>query len=107
MKNDTKHAISDKMPELVGRAYQYHLRGLNAKEIGKLIDTNPRTVQRWIAQYKFAENAAPTPLKQRAYNLYQKGLSYTAIAKALRKSRSMVYYYIRELRENDNAAVKG
>lgn len=103
MRNDNKRPQSDKMPPTVAKAYGYYLKGLTSAETGKLLDVSPRTVQRWTVQYQFEQTADPDPLPVRALRLYQSGHTYAAIAKAIGKSRTTVYYYIRDMRKMEKA----
>jgi DNA-binding CsgD family transcriptional regulator len=80
---------------LIERAYQYYLKGLNAAEIGKLLDISPRTIQRYARNNKFKELAMPETLQNHAKELFRQGHSYRQIASTLRKSRTTVYYYLK------------
>lgn len=75
----------------VGKAYQYYLKGLTAAEIAILLNVSERTVQRWKTAFKFDGYSQPVGLQSRVVELRKKGMSYTAIAKALHISRSTVY----------------
>lgn len=101
-----KHITSDKsgsslqdIPEIVGFAYQYHLRGLTAKEIGKLLDVSQRTVQRWFTQYEFEKTASvptgPQTIQQKAVAMANAGLSYSQVAKKLRLCKATIYNYVK------------
>ncbi|WP_436487416.1 helix-turn-helix domain-containing protein [Chitinophaga sp. ARDCPP14] len=81
---------------LVERAYQYYLKGLNAVEIGTLLNISPRTIQRYARDNKFKELATPETLQNRAKELFRQGHSYREIASILRKSRTTVYYYLKD-----------
>lgn len=98
MPTKIRAATSDKMPPEVLRAYRYYLKGLTAKETGKLVDVSPRTVQRWTREYRFKEKANPDTLQQRAARLFEEGFSYGEIATTLRKSKTTVYYYLKKVR---------
>ena len=77
------------------RAYRYYLHGLTCKEIGKLLDLSPRTVERYSQLDQWREQANPQPLADRALALHQQGVSYTGISKALQISKATVYNYLR------------
>jgi len=77
------------------RAYRYYLHGLTCKEIGKLIDLSPRTVERYSQLDKWREKAKPQPLVERARLLHQQGVSYAGIAKALQISKATVFNYVK------------
>jgi transposase len=77
------------------RAYGYYLKGLTCKEIGKLLDLSPRTVERYSQTDKWQQRANPQTVADRARTLHQKGFSYAAIARTLAVSKSTVYNYLR------------
>ncbi|MEZ0541246.1 helix-turn-helix domain-containing protein [Fibrella arboris] len=76
------------------RAYRYYLHGLTCKEIGKLLDLSPRTIERYSQLDRWREKANPQPLADRARILHQQGVSYAGIAKALQISKATVYNYL-------------
>ncbi|WP_376765854.1 helix-turn-helix domain-containing protein [Chitinophaga polysaccharea] len=41
---------------------------------------------------------APRALQQKALELYQRGYSYREIGQVIRKSRTTVYYYLKQIR---------
>lgn len=87
------------MPPAVLRAYHYHLKGLTARETAVLINISVRTVQRWALQYGFKQRANPETMLRRVARLYDQGFSYREIGKAIQKSRTTVYYYLKEARK--------
>lgn len=91
---------NDKMPLLVAKAYGYYLKGLTAKEIGKLLDVNERTVQRWQSDHDFKAKAKPLPMPERAKQLQDKGITIEQIAKTLKVSRTTVCNYLRKAKES-------
>lgn len=95
MKNDITEQKTTLQSLLIGKCYQYHLKGLTAKEIGKLLDLSERTVQRWAKDGNFKELAAPTTLQTKAVALYNKGLSYSQIAATLNVCKTTVYNYLK------------
>lgn len=76
---------------------KYYSKGLNAKEVGKLLDISQRTVQRYLKANKVKENATPTTLQQKALDFKKQGLSYTQIAKKLMCSKTTIYNYIKKV----------
>jgi len=98
MKNDNKGPKTTFNNLVVGKAYGYYLKGLNAKEIGKLLDISARTVQRYMKDNNFKQHANPVTIPQKAYDLYKQGLTYRQIAKAIGKSRTTVYYYLQRFK---------
>jgi DNA-directed RNA polymerase specialized sigma24 family protein len=81
---------------------KYHLKGLNAKEIGKLLDVSQRTVQRYLKAGSIKQNAEIQTLPQKAVTLSKQGFSYTQIAKKLRCSKTTVYNHIKKIRLQAN-----
>lgn len=69
----------------------YYLKGLNYKEIGKLLDISPRTVQRYVKESGCRQLSEPKTLQQRAVELHLRGWSYSEIAKKLKISRTTAY----------------
>lgn len=90
LSKNVQGTIEDKQSP-VGKAYQYYLKGLTAAEIAILINVSERTVQRWKTAFKFDSYSQPVGLQNRVVELRKKGMSYTAIGKALQLSRSTVY----------------
>lgn len=84
---------------LLKEVCKYYLMGLNAKEIGKLLDVSQRTVQRYLKKGKVKENAAAQTLPQKALLLKKQGFSYTEIAKKIKCSKTTVYNYIKKSKE--------
>jgi transposase len=84
-----KTTIEDKI-------YKYTLKGLNTKEIGKLLDLSDRTVQRYKKQSKCNPKTQPKTLHERALELHAAGFSYAEIAKKLRVCKSTVYNWHRK-----------
>lgn len=99
MKNDNTGPKTPFNNLVVGKAYSYYLKGLNAKEIGKLLDISARTVQRYMKDNNFKEHANPVTIEQKAHDLHKQGLTYRQIAKAIGKGRTTVYYYLQRFKE--------
>lgn len=78
------------------KAYAYHLMGLNAPEIGKLLNVSSRTVQRYIKRER-VNNPLPKKPKLQAAELYRQGYSYQQIAGIIGRCRTTVYNYLKEL----------
>jgi len=77
----------------VEKVRAYYLRGLNGKEIGKLLDISPRTVQRYISESGCREISEPKTIQQKAFELSANGFSYAEVAKKLRISKTTVYLW--------------
>ncbi|WP_315820987.1 helix-turn-helix domain-containing protein [Paraflavitalea speifideaquila] len=97
-KNDIATSNFEDKGGLIGKAYQYYLKGLTAKETAILLNVSERTVQRWTSTYEFAATAKPKTMQQRVVDLQKLGLSYAEISKALKVSRSTVYNYLKAAR---------
>ncbi len=80
------------------KAYKYYLKGLNSKEIGKLLDISFRTVQNYMTKGKWKAKRQPTNIKYETLRLYESGLTYPQIATELNISRASVYLYLKETR---------
>lgn len=83
---------SDKVKE---KAFDYYCKGLNSKEIAKLLDINFRTVQQWQQAHKWKDKANPTGLTERIKKARTNGNTYPQIAKALNVSISTVYRHLK------------
>ncbi len=81
------------------RISRYYLMGLNGKEIGKLLDISPRTVQRYISESGTRETTEPKTIQQKAFELSAKGFSYAEIAKRLQISKTTVYLWHRKRKQ--------
>ena len=88
--------------DLKNKAFQYYCKGLNSKEIGKLLNLSYRTIQGYMSKENWKAKRSPTPIKRLAYDLHLKGLSYNGIAKTLHVSRSTIYNWITETKQNLN-----
>lgn len=75
--------------------YRYFILRLTNKEIAKLTDLSERTVQRMIKDGHYKELIEPQPIAEKAQGLRNKGLTYVAIAKALKCSKTSVYNYLK------------
>lgn len=75
--------------------YRYFMLRLTNKEIAKLTDLSERTIQRMIKDGHYKELAAPQPIAEKARSLRSKGLTYVAIAAALKCSKTSVYNYLK------------
>lgn len=78
----------------------YYLKGLNYKEIGKLLDISPRTVQRYVKDSECKKLDEPKTIQQRAIEMHKKGWSYSDIAKRLKVSKTTVYLWHRRAKES-------
>jgi len=72
------------------KAYQYYCKGLNSKEIAKLLNLSYRTVQGYMQKGNWKQKRNPDPIKIIAYNLYKLELSKKKIAETLNISLSTV-----------------
>lgn len=93
-----KTTIEDKI-------YQYAIKGLSTKEIGKLLDLSDRTIQRYMKQSKFKPEIKPKTHHARALELHKMGFSYVEIAKKLRVCKSTVYNWHRKAKQVEQEGV--
>lgn len=93
--------MKTKNTDIRNRAFQYYCKGLNSKEIGKLLDISYRTIQNWMSADNWKNKRSPTPVKQKALGLYNDGFSYKSIAKMLNVSRTTVYLWIKDIRSQE------
>ncbi|WP_269686497.1 helix-turn-helix domain-containing protein [Flavobacterium lacustre] len=105
--------IKKKQPEPIQRksytlddkakAKKYYLIGLSLVEIGKITDTPFRTIEKWYVAENWKAQRETTPIKNKANDLFNSGMSYKQIAVTLNKSVSTVSRYIKTAKnENDN-----
>ena len=85
--------------EIAEKVKNYYLKGLNYNEIGKLLDINARTVQRYVKEGEYKKLKKPQSVQQQAIELYRQGLSYAAIAKKLKISKTTAYLWNKKARE--------
>jgi len=85
--------------EITEKVKGYYLKGLNYKEIGKLLEISPRTVQRYVKECDCKTLKEPQTLQQRATELHKQGWSYATIAKKLKISKTTVYLWRKKARE--------
>ena len=81
----------------------YYLKGLNYKEISKLLDISPRTVQRYISESGCRETSEQKTIQQKAFELSAHGYSYADIAKRLRVCKTTVYLWHKQTPHNQQA----
>lgn len=79
---------------------RYHGKGLNAKEIAKLMDLNARTVQRYIkAGLKPITKEPPRPLRRKALDYVAAGFSYSETAERFKVCKTTVYKWAKKAKE--------
>lgn len=83
----------------INRVYKYWLKGITSKDIALLVGVSSRSIRRVIKAKDFKNSIEFTPLPVRAYQLKQKGLSFTEIAKTLKIGRSTAFLYVKEQRK--------
>lgn len=91
---DAKTMIADKVTG-------YYIKGLNYKEIGKLLDISPRTVQRYVAESECKKLDEPKTLQQRAIEMHKQGWSYAEIAHRLKVSKTSVYLWHKKAKQQN------
>lgn len=65
------------------KALKYFTMGLTSKEIGKLLDTSPRTIEGYVVRGKWKTSTDDRPLQEKALSLVNNGNSYAETAKIL------------------------
>ena len=78
---------------------KYWLKDLTNKEIGLLVGLSERTIKRAIKSLGLQNMSRAKPLAVRAFELKQKGFSYTSIAQMLDVSKTTVYNYVKGNKE--------
>lgn len=97
-KQRNNYTLDDK-----AKAKKYYLIGLSLVEIGKMTDTPFRTIEKWYFAENWKAQRETTPIKTKAKDLFNSGMSYKQIAATLNKSISTVSRYIKTAKnENDN-----
>lgn len=86
---------------IIKKVTTYYLKGLNYKEIGKLLDISPRTVQRYAKEGGCKQLSEPKTLQQRAVEMHSRGWSYSEIAKKLKVSRTTAYLWNKKAKEQN------
>lgn len=72
------------------------MKGLNYKEIAKLLDISSRTVQRYVNESGCKHLTEPKTIQQRAIEMHSRGWSYAEIAKRLNVSKTSIYLWHRK-----------
>ncbi|MBQ3690595.1 MAG: helix-turn-helix domain-containing protein [Bacteroidales bacterium] len=81
---------------------KYYFLGLNATEIAKLVDLQPRTVQRFVKSAILDTNKEPPKArKTRVLEYIAKGYSYAEIAKKFKICKTTVYLWHKQAKENN------
>jgi uncharacterized protein YjcR len=83
------------------KAKKYYLIGLSLVEVGKITDTPFRTIEKWYTAENWKDQRETTPIKTKANDLFNAGMSYKKIAVTLGKSQSTISRYLKTVR-NDN-----
>ena len=78
---------------------KYWLKDLTNKEIGLLVGLSERTIKRAIKSLGLQNMSRAKSLAVRAFELKQKGFSYTTIAQMLGVSKTTVYNYVKGNKE--------
>jgi DNA-binding NarL/FixJ family response regulator len=80
------------------KALRYFTMGLTAREIGKLLDLSPRTVERYMTVGEWKRETDDRTLQQKALSLTNNGKSYSETAKELGVCKTTVYNYLKRER---------
>lgn len=77
------------------KAFKYFSMGLTAREIGKLLDLSPRTIERYMLDGGWKRQEDTRTLKEKAKDLKNNGKTYAQIAELLGISKGTVYNYLK------------
>lgn len=80
------------------KAFRYFTIGLTPREIGKLLDKSPRTVERYIQDGEWKRETDDRTLQEKALSLTNSGKSYSETAKELGICKTTVYNYLKRER---------
>lgn len=83
------------------KAKKYYLIGLSLVEVGKITETPFRTIEKWYTAENWKDQRETIPIKTKANDLFNAGMSYKKIAVTLGKSQSTISRYLKTVR-NDN-----
>lgn len=84
------------------KAKKYYLIGLSLVEIGKMTDTPFRTIEKWYVAENWKSQRETTPIKTKANDLFNAGMSYKNISATLGKSQSTISRYLKSIRNETN-----
>jgi uncharacterized protein YjcR len=96
-KQRNSYTLDDK-----AKAKKYYLIGLSLIEVGKLTDTPFRTIEKWYIAENWKTQREITPIKTKANDLFNSGMSYKEIAITLGKSQSTISRYLKKVRNENN-----
>jgi uncharacterized protein YjcR len=96
-KQRNSYTLDDK-----AKAKKYYLIGLSLLEVGKLTDTPFRTVEKWYLAENWKSQREKTPIKTKANDLFNAGMSYKEIAITLGKSQTTIFRYLKTVRNETN-----
>ena len=80
------------------KALRFFTMGLTAREIGKLLDLSPRTIERYITDGEWKRPTDDRTLQEKALSLTNSGKSYSETAKELGICKTTVYNYLKRER---------
>lgn len=85
------------------KAKKYYLIGLSLVEVGKITDTPFRTVEKWYLAENWKSQREINPIKIKATELFDSGMSYKNIALTLGKSQSTISRYLNQVRNEKSS----
>ncbi len=80
------------------KALRFFTMGLTAKEIGKLLDLSPRTIEHYISDGGWKRPTDDRTLQEKALSLINNGKSYLETAKELGVCKTTIYNYLKRER---------
>lgn len=96
--NRTKYTIEE-----IENARKYYLMGLNLYEVSKLTDISVRMLKKYRLKYNWKEISKKGNIKERAYDLKQKGSTYDEISDLLKITKRTVFKYVKEIEQLKNS----
>jgi Response regulator containing a CheY-like receiver domain and an HTH DNA-binding domain len=91
-----------KKEDKIQEAYRYHCKGLNSKEIAKILNCSYRTIQGYMCSGNWNKTRLPTDVMRLAVTMINKGYTRKQVAKQLKVSVSTVDNYRRAVLQNKN-----
>ena len=76
--------------------------GLSLVEVGKITDTPFRTIEKWYLDENWKNQREITPIKKKANELFESGMSHKTIAITLGKSLPTISRYLKKVRNEKN-----
>lgn len=79
----------------IQKAYKYHCKGLNSKDIAKLVGCSYRTIQGYMSAYKWHKKQIPNNVALLAVAMLKRGYTCKVVANHFNLSVSTINNYKR------------